>query len=688
MSDPLLTPFTLKNLTLKNRIISTPHAPAYAEHGMPAKRYQLYHEEKAKGGIGMTMFGGSSSIASDSPPVFGQLDVSSDRVIPYFQEFAHRIHQHDCGLICQISHLGRRTVWNNGDWLPVIGPSRVRETAHRAFPKEMDQHDIDRVINQYALAAWRCQEGGLDGCEILVHGHLPGQFLTSFTNNRNDEYGGSLQNRLRFTLELLSAVRKQVDESFIIGIRIEMTTTGIKGTDEEEFLQAAQLLEQSGLIDYLSLNFGRIDSDYHLSRMLPAMWSPLAPWVSLAGKFRQSLKLPVLHACKVADLSSARYAIENGLLDLVGMTRAHMADPYIVNKLESGMPETIRPCVGAGYCIDRIYGEGEALCLHNVATGREATLPHVIKPAEGPRKTICIVGAGPAGLEAARVGALRGHTIILFEASNAAGGQLRVAAKATWRKDLVGIVDWYVSELERLAVDIRYNVFAGSEEILSVNPDIVIVATGGVPDTDFVPGGEHAISVWDALDGAKLSGDILIYDDHGQHQAVSCADHLSEQADVSVELVTPDRHAAAEMGGVNYPEYMRRFHEKGVTVTPDYRLSGIERQGNRLTLEFKSEYTGSRITRTADHAIVEHGTLPADELYYELAPSSVNDGQLDYQSLTTGFSQTEAAKTVAESGPTDVQVETGFHLYRVGDAIACRNVHAAILDSLRLVKDL
>lgn len=679
MNDPLLSPFTLKNLTLKNRIISTPHAPAYAEDGKPAQRYQLYHEEKAKGGIGMTMFGGSSCIASDSPPVFGQLDVSSDRVIPYFREFAERIHRHNCGLICQISHLGRRTVWNNGDWLPVIGPSRVREPAHRAFPKAMDQHDIDRVIAQYADAALRCKEGGLDGCEILVQGHLPGQFLTPFTNSRNDQYGGSLENRLRFLTELLSAVRKRVADDYIIGIRIEMTVTGIKGTDEEEFLKAAQLIEQSGLIDYFSLNFGRIDSDFHLSRMLPAMWSPLAPWVSLAGEFRKSLKLPVLHACKVADLSSARHAIENGLLDLVGMTRAHMADPYIVSKLESGMPETIRPCVGAGYCIDRIYGEGEALCLHNVATGREATLPHVIRPGDGPQKTICIVGAGPAGLEAARVGALRGHTVVLFEASNAAGGQLRVAAKATWRKDLVGIVDWYVSELTRLSVDVRYNIFAGVEEILSVEPDVVIIATGGVPDTDFVPGGEHALSVWDALDGAKLSGDILVYDDHGQHQAVSCADHLSEQADVSLELVTPDRHAAADMGGVNYPEYMRRFHEKGVTITPDYRLSSIERQGNRLTLEFESEYTGSRISRTADHAIVEHGTLPADELFHELAQTSINDGQMDYQLLIDGMSQKTAVKG---------EVESGFLLYRVGDAIACRNVHAAILDSLRLVKDL
>lgn len=162
-SDPLLQPFQLRHLTLKNRVVSTPHAPAYPEDGKPKLRYQLYHEEKAKGGIGMTMFGGSSFVASDTPSVFGQIDVSSDDIIPHFQQFAERIHKHDCGLICQISHLGRRTTWNAGNWMPVVAPSAVREPSHRAFPREMDHYDIKRIIAAYAAAAVRCKQGGLDG---------------------------------------------------------------------------------------------------------------------------------------------------------------------------------------------------------------------------------------------------------------------------------------------------------------------------------------------------------------------------------------------------------------------------------------------------------------------------------------------------------------------------------------------
>jgi len=675
-SDPLLRPFTLKHLSLKNRIISTPHAPAYDDNGMPGERYQLYHEEKAKGGIGMTMFGGSSCIAPDSPSVFGQLYVGEDRVIPYFESFSARIHQHQCALICQISHLGRRTVWNNGDWLPVVAPSRVKEPQHRAFPKEMDQHDIDRVIKHYADAAWRCKTGGLDGCEVLMHGHLPGQFLASFTNQRSDKYGGSLPNRVRFTLELLEAIRKRVGDEFIVGIRTEMKSGTEDGLTEDECIQSLRLIDNAGLADYVSLNFGRIDSDFQLSRHLPAMWEKLAPWVALAGVFKQELSLPVLHACRVTDLASARHAIDAGLVDLIGMTRAHIADPHIVNKLMRGEADRIKPCVGASYCIDRIYAEGEALCLHNPATGREATMPHVIEPTKLQRKTIVVIGAGPAGLEAARVSALRGHSVTVIEASDKVGGQLRLAAKATWRKDLIGIVDWYDAELALLGVNFKWNTFADADTVLALKPDVVIVATGGIPDTDYVPGGELAISVWDALDGAALSGSMLVYDDLGQHQAPSCCDYLSEKDNTSLEFVTPDRHAAAEMGGINYPEYMRRFYKNNVTVTPDHRLASVEKEANQLRVVFSNEYTGDTMERVVDHLIVEHGTLPVNELYNDLRSRSANQGVTDFNALIEGEQQKPDSAS------------DGFLLFCVGDAVACRNVHAAIYDSLRLAKDL
>lgn len=675
--DPLLQPFQLRRLRLKNRVVSTPHAPAYAEDGKPKLRYQLYHEEKAKGGIGMTMFGGSSFVAPDTPSVFGQIDVSNDDIIPWFAEFAARIHRHDCGLICQISHLGRRTTWNAGNWLPVLAPSPVREPSHRAFPREMDKHDIKRVIAAYAAAAVRCKRGELDGTEILAHGHLPEQFLSPATNFRSDEYGGTLENRMRFTLELLREVRAAVGDDFILGIRLGANEDLAGGYGLSEGIEAAQMVAEAGLVDYMTVNFGHIESHYALAQHIPGMWSPLAPWLSQVAAFRRHISVPLIHACRIADIATARHAIAENLLDLVGMTRAHIADPHIVSKIEAKREDDIRPCVGANYCLDRVSQGHDALCMHNVATGREATMPHVIPKAAGAPKRIVVVGGGPAGLEAARVSALRGHTVTLFEATSKLGGQIQIAALAGWRKDMTGLVDWYAQQLEKLGVGIRWNTMAGPAEIAAEHPDVVIIATGGVPDTAVAPGAELALSVWDALTGAALAGDILVYDDNGQPSAPSCADHLAGKPGVKVAYVTPDRAAAMDMGTQNFAIFLEHFYRKGVSITPDSRLKSITRAGNKLKAVFANEYGGPDIERIADHVVIEHGTVPADEVFHQLRADSANDGVTDIEALLAGQPQ---ALTLNPEGT--------YRVFRVGDAVTSRNIHAAIYDSLRLCKDL
>lgn len=666
--DPLLQPFTLKGVTLKNRIMSTAHAPAYAVDAMPKEQYQRYHEEKARGGMGMTMFGGSSCVSSDTPSVFGQLDVSGDRIIPYFQQFSGRIKAHDCAIMCQISHLGRRTTWNAGDWLPVVAPSRIREPQHRGFPKEMDQADIDRVIADYAAAARRCKEGGLDGVEILTNCHLPGQFMSSDLNFRTDKYGGSFENRMRFTLEMLEAVKAEVGSDFIVGIRAEMEAGFEGGLSAEEGLASLQMIQSEGLTDFVNLNVGRSDTDLLLATFaVPSMHQKLSPWLQLAGAFKRELKLPVFHACRISDLATARYAIEESLLDLVGMTRAHIADPHITRKILEGREDRIRSCVGAGYCIDRIYNEGAALCIQNPATGREETQSHEVTPTTGPRKKVAVIGGGPAGMEAARVSAERGHEVTLFEASDRLGGQVLLAAKASWRKDLIGISDWLIAELEHSKVDIQFNQMIEGAELSGF--DIVVVATGGLPDTDIVEGAERAGSVWDALAGEAVSGSVLIYDDNGQHQAVSCADWLSKRDDIELELVTPDRHVAAEMGFTNAPIYMKNLYANGARLTTDHRLKRVEAEGNRIRAVFENEFTKQESSRTVDHLLIEHGTLPNDELYHALKDSSANKGITDVEAL------------IAE---TPQPTSTGFQLYRIGDAVASRNIHAALYDARRL----
>ncbi len=380
----LLQPFQLKGLRLRNRIMSTSHEPAYAEDGRPGLRYRLYHEEKAKGGIALTMIGGSAVVAPDSPPAFGNLQLFDERIVDDLQALAGRVHAHGAAVMCQITHLGRRTYWNRADWLPVLAPSPVREPAHRSFPKAMEEHDIERVVRAYGAAARRCREGGMDGIEVEAYGHLLDAFWSPATNRRTDSYGGSLDNRMRFSLAVLDEIRCQVGPDYIVGIRMVVDEDMAGGLAREEGLEIARRLVATGMIDFVNVIRGHIDTDEGLSHVIPGMGTPAAPHLAFAGEIREALGVPTFHAARIADVATANHAISEGLIDMVGMTRAHMADPHIVAKILRGEEERIRPCVGVGYCIDRIYEGGEALCIHNPATGREATMPHVIARARRP----------------------------------------------------------------------------------------------------------------------------------------------------------------------------------------------------------------------------------------------------------------------------------------------------------------
>ncbi len=381
VKDPLLQPLTIKGLTLKNRIMSTAHASGMDDENMPSLRYQRYHEEKAKGGLALTMFGGSSNVAPDSPSIFRQLDVATDKIIPYFQEFSERIHQHGTALMCQITHLGRRGDAQAGEWLPTIAPSPVRETLHRNFPREMDRHDIDRVVRAFGQAALRCKKGGLDGIETLAGAHLIGQFFSPITNQRNDEFGGSVENRARFALMVQNEIRRQVGDKFVVGMRITLDE-GEGGLRFDEALQIAELLKNEGEVDFFNCNVGRMDSEIMLAEEnMPGMSRPLALFLETVGRFKHEIGLPVFHAARITDVANARYAIRDGVLDMVAMTRAHIADPQIVSKIMRGEENRIRPCIGASHCIYK-----KPHCIHNPVSGRETMLPMEVPLSEAPGK--------------------------------------------------------------------------------------------------------------------------------------------------------------------------------------------------------------------------------------------------------------------------------------------------------------
>ncbi|WP_415233539.1 FAD-dependent oxidoreductase [Pseudorhodobacter sp.] len=679
-NDPLLQPYTLKHLTLRNRIMITSHEPAYPEDGMPKDRYRAYHVERAKAGVALTMTAGSASVSRDSPPVFNNILVWKDEVVGWMKQLADECHDHGAAVMIQLSHLGRRTRWDKGDWLPSVSTSHVREPAHRAYPKQVEDWDISRIIKDYADGAERMHAAGLDGVELECYGHLMDQFMSSFTNRLDGPYGGSLQNRARFALDVVAAIRERVGEKFLIGVRYTADEAAKGGIDAEEGVAIGKLLRDSGNVDFLNIIRGQIHTDPAMTDVIPIMGMKSAPHLDFAGRIRAEVGLPTFHAARIPDVATARHAIASGKLDMVGMTRAHMTDPHLVRKIIEGREDDIRPCVGANYCLDRIYQGGHAYCIHNPSTGRELEQPHDIAKAQTPKK-ILIIGAGPAGLEAARVAALRGHRVVVHEAAAHAGGQIRLTAQTARRREMIGIIDWRLAQCEKLGVSIKYNSLADEATVTDEAPDVVIIATGGLPETAILDAGNELVtSAWDILSGDVRPGsNVLLYDEAGDPAGLQAADKVVE-AGGKVEIMTRDRSFAPEVMAMNLVPYMRTLQRADATFTITWRVLSVRREGNGLVATVGSDYGDMTRERRVDQVIVNNATVPLDELYFALKPLSTNLGEVDYAAFIASTPQS------AGPNPADPNRKGAFHLYRIGDAVSSRNTHAAIYDALRLMR--
>jgi len=682
--EALFEPVQIGKLTIRNRVLSTAHAEVYAtDGGMTTDRYVKYYEEKAKGGIGMCICGGSSVVAIDSPQQWwSSVNLATDRIIPHFQNLADAVHRHGARIMIQITHMGRRSRWDGYHWPTLMSPSGIREPVHRATCKTIEEEDIWRVIGNFVQGARRAKEGGLDGVELsAVHQHLIDQFWSPRVNQRTDEWGGSFENRMRFGLEVLKAVRKEVGDDFCVGMRICGDEFHPDGLSQEDMKQIAKYYSDTGMLDFIGVIGSGCDTHNTLANVIPNMSFPPEPFLHLAAGIKDVVNVPVLHAQNIKDPNQAQRILEGGYVDMVGMTRAHMADPHFVNKIKLGQVDRIKQCVGANYCIDRQYQGLDVLCIQNAATSREYMgVPHVIEKTTGPLRKIVIVGGGPAGMEAARVAAERGHEVILFEKNDQLGGQITIAAKAPQRDQIAGITRWYQLELARLKVDVRLNTAADAESILALSPEIIVLANGGHPFLQQNPFWGAAdglvVSSWDILSGTTAPGkNVLVYDTICEFSGMSVADYLADKG-AQVEIVTDDIKPGVAVGGTTFPTYYRSLYPKEVIMTGDLMLEKVYREGEKLVAVLENEYTGIKEERVVDQVVVENGVRPDEGLYYALKPDSRNKGQMDVEALFAIKPQ----PCLAESG-------AGYLLFRIGDCVAQRNTHAAIYDALRLCKD-
>ena len=610
----LLSPIRIGRRRLRCRVLVTAHEIRLGDGRIPGARYAAYHRARARGGAGLQITGCTAVHHTGGLGSGGALANVDDSIIDGYRVLSGAVHEEGGVILAQLGH-SAATTHATEPGAPVWAPSAVAGELMRRGQRAhaMSVGEIEEIVDAFGTAAERCRKGGMDGVEILAaFGFLVAAFLSPMANRRTDVYGGSLENRMRFCREVVSAVRDAVGPDGIVGLRIPGDELVEGGLEPEEMKAVARAVESDAKVDYLNVIAGT-----NMDRLLRAEHWPPTPaqhglFVHLAAGVRSVVELPVFTVGRITDPAQAERILARGEADMVGMTRAHVADPELIAKLREGRPDDIRPCVGANVCI-RNGLEGRSIgCIHNPQTGRELAWSDPV-PA-GRSLDVAVVGGGPAGLEAARVAALRGHRVTLHERSEQLGGQLRTWTRLASKRELRRIVEWQQRQLERLQVRIRLGHRVDRAECLD-GAEVVVLASGARPGPVSVRGAaEHGVSLCtahDVLDSDPVPvSPSLVWDRAGGGAAVSAAEHLA-RAGGRVVLVTPSMAVADDVDITNRVPLHRRLYEHGVTMLPDSEVARVDAGGVVVT----NVYTGGETTIPGiERVVVADAAEARDEL--------------------------------------------------------------------------
>lgn len=585
----VFTPLSLGKVEVHNRIFVPAHTTNYGLDHLPTARHLAYHEARARGGAGLIIF---ESIRVHRTSLGKPQGIAGydRRTIHPFREIANAVHRHGAALFGQLIHLGRQT---DGDALrvPAWGPSPIPWDTTAPVPHAMDREDIAALISGFVASAENILEAGLDGFEVHVgHGHLLQQFLSPASNERTDDYGGSEANRMRLTIEVLAALRAAVGPDTCMGIRVSGDEFLPDGLTLADMSRIVPRLLDAVRIDFVNVSHSAYHGSYSLSTQIADMAFPVEPFRHIARTMKQSVlqsghNTPVMAVCKFRSITDAEDMLAAGSADMVGMARAHIADPNIVAKAAAGHASKTRPCIGCNQGCAGFLEKGLPItCMVNPGAGKETEWTP--EPSDSPtsvRKRVLVVGGGPGGLEAAWVAAARGHEVTLWERDAAVGGALRALHHMPLRHDFLALLDHQVRSCERFGVTIETGVAADAERVADHHADVVVVALGADLAPVEFPAGGSGITLVAALESpGDLGATVAFYDLTGSWGAISVAEHLA-RIGKHVTIFTPGPVAGWRVTQYSRTAIAKRLRELGVKIATAHHVIGWDDEVLQVT---------------------------------------------------------------------------------------------------------